>query len=114
MKALRVIALSFSYTLLFTLAVNAQSIPALAGSLQLTLSTNNPLPGQSVTISAQSYDIDINSANVTWSANGKTTQQGIGLTTLQVQAPALGKKVLVSVTATTPAGRAVSGTITIQ
>jgi hypothetical protein len=111
--------LIFAFSILFagwriTFVTNAQGLPSAAGSgIDLTASTDNPVPGQNVTITARSYSIDINSAKVSWSVNGTTKQSAIGATTLVVQAPTLGKKIGVVVTATTPTGSTVSGSITL-
>lgn len=92
----------------------AQSVPISVGGLDLSLSTANPTPGQKETVTARSYSIDINSATVTWTIAGKVVQKGVGLTTLDIKAPALGKNMVVSVSAVTPGGTSVSSSIIIQ
>src|SRR5579872_3632858 len=72
--------------------VQAQSIPVSIGGLELTASTDNPAPGETVTITAASYSADINSANITWKVNGVQAQKGTGSDTFSVAAPDLGKK----------------------
>jgi hypothetical protein len=57
--------------------------------------------------------LDINNANISWSINGKNTQSGTGLTTLEVNAPALGGRLSVRVSATTPEGTTVSSSIVV-
>jgi hypothetical protein len=101
------------YCLLFTLATHAQSIPSSITGITLTSSSDNPAPGQTVTITAASYSFDINSATVTWTVNGKQTQKGIGLLTLDVAAPALGKKTTVDISAVLPNGSSFSNSMVI-
>jgi hypothetical protein len=91
----------------------SQTIPSGINSLTLTPSSNNPIPGQTVTITAVSYSFDINSATVIWTVNGKQVQKGIGSTILNVTAPSLGKKTTVDVTAVTPSSGSFTGSITM-
>ena len=81
--------------------------------LVLSVSDDNPVPKQKVTLTLRSYSLDINTAKVSWYVNGALTQSGIGLTDLEVTAPALGKKTIVRVTATTPEGRNSTETLEI-
>src|SRR4051812_8413938 len=74
----------------------AQTAPS---GLELSPTISNPIPGQSVTITARSYNIDINSSNLTWTSGGKTLLKGIGANELTVTAPALGKTITISVAA---------------
>jgi hypothetical protein len=64
-------------------------------------------------VDARSYSFDINSAMVTWTVGNTVVKKAIGLTTLDVKAPALGKKTTVRVTATTPSGVVYSSSVTI-
>lgn len=88
-------------------------IPSSAGGLELSASTDNPVPGQTVTITARSYALDINSAKVSWIINGTTAKNSVGATILEVKAPNLGKTLSIKVSATTPEGRTEVGTITV-
>lgn len=96
----------------FAIQASAQ-IPVSTGGLELSVSSNNPVPGQKVTLTARSYAIDINSARISWKINGKQDVNAVGATTLEVTAPALGKKLTVEVTATTPEGRVVAASTII-
>lgn len=100
---LRIILLTLSIVAGVQIA-QAQGIPNTVGGLDLTPSISNPAPGQSVKITARSYSVDINSATLTWAADGKTIEKGIGSTVVTVKAPALGKRLTIDVTATTPDG----------
>ncbi len=94
-------------------SAHAQAIPTGQGGLDLTASSDNPIPGQVVTITAKSYSTDINSAKITWSVNGKAVQSGIGVTSLDVNAPPLGSKLNVVVSAVTNNGAPFSNSIVI-
>ncbi|MEI7463045.1 MAG: hypothetical protein WCK03_01450 [Candidatus Taylorbacteria bacterium] len=97
---------------LFTSRTIAQGIP-MSDGLNITLSTDNPLPGQVVSITVNSYGDDISAAKMVWSVNGKVVKNEIGLNTIDVNAPALGAKLEVTITATTPDGSVVRGSTTI-
>ncbi|MEK7609907.1 MAG: hypothetical protein AAB470_02185 [Patescibacteria group bacterium] len=97
---------------LFTSITSAQ-VPISVGGLELTASSDNPVPGQTVTITARSYIVDINTAKISWIINGKTEQNATGATTLKVVAPDLGKKLNVDVSATTPEGRNIKASIVV-
>ncbi|MES2314614.1 MAG: hypothetical protein V4524_01605 [Patescibacteria group bacterium] len=91
----------------------AQGLPENATAIVLTPSTDNPVPGQTMTIKAQSYTFDINSATIVWTVDGKQVQKGIGAISLDVKAPNLGKKITVAITAVTANGIRYNNTITI-
>ena len=99
--------------ILNTPVAHAQGVPISVDSIELSASTDNPAPGQMVTITAVSYSADINSAKISWSVNGTIKQSAPGATTLSVQAPALGKKLNIVVTAVTTEGRTISGSILV-
>jgi hypothetical protein len=96
----------------FTITAHAQ-IPASIGGLELTLSTASPIPGQTVTITARSYTIDINTAKVSWYVDGKLIKSTVGDTVYELKAPALGKKLAIDVTATDPQGTTVRSSVTL-
>ena len=99
--------------LLFAISAHAQGVPASISSITLSASTDNPIPGQKVTITAVSYSFDINSATIIWSINGKQVQKGIGLTTYDAKAPALGKRTTINVSAVVPDGSHFDNSITL-
>lgn len=102
------------YCLLITVrSASAQSIPADVGGLSVTASTDNPAPGQEVTLTAESYIINMDSANIVWSAGGQIIASGAGKTSVTVAAPASGKELAISVTATAPNGTSLGGSITL-
>jgi hypothetical protein len=92
----------------------AQSIPTTMTGLNITASTDYPIPGQLVKITARSYSADINSSKISWVVNGKTELTGTGANVLEVTAPALGKKTTVTVSAITTDGNTLRGSITIN
>ncbi len=83
---------------------HAQGVPVGANGLDISISTDNPIPEQNLTITAKSYSIDINSATITWTVDGKVVQKGIGMITLDIKAPVLGKEKKVLVTAVSSNG----------
>lgn len=93
-------------------AISAQDLSG--GGLVLTPSIYSPKPGQQVTITLKSFSMDVNAASVTWTAGGKTIASGIGATTATVDAPKLGGKLIVNVTATSPDGTSLSSSMTVN
>lgn len=108
-------SLTVIFLILFSFGqiVLAQGLPVGPG-LDITASTNNPVPGQKVTITVRSYSIDINTSTIVWSLDGKVVSKGIGLTTYEVIAPTLGKKINVNISVTTANGQNISGTIGVS
>ncbi|MBA3733103.1 hypothetical protein H0W91_01870 [Patescibacteria group bacterium] len=66
--------------LFFPVNLKAQ---ALGSDIEVTISPENPGPNQSVYASVVSYSTNINTANITWKINGKTSLKGIGEKTFQ-------------------------------
>jgi hypothetical protein len=92
---------------------HAQGVPVGANGIDLTISNDNPRPEEKFTVTAKSYSIDINSATITWTIDGKVAQKGIGLVSLETKAPTLGKEKKVSATAVTTSGLSFSNSIVI-
>jgi len=101
------------FLFLSTLETRAQNLPVGPG-LDVSVSTNTPIPGQEVTITVRSYSIDINSSTITWTVEGKTVQKGTGLTTYKVIAPSLGKKITVNITVVTASGQTITGSVSVS
>jgi len=101
------------FSLFFSFDTQAQGVPATGAGIYISASSDSPAPGQEITLTARSYSIDINSANITWTIAGKVAQKGIGLTSLEIVAPALGKTLDVTITATTAGGTTLSDSIKI-
>jgi len=110
MKAL--FAFTFIF-LIFAFAVSAQGVPTSIQGIDLRLSTENPVPEQQITVTAESYTSDLNSASVIWTLNGLLYQKGTGITAIQVQAPALGKKLRVEIIASVTGGKELKANIDI-
>jgi hypothetical protein len=81
----------------------------------LTISTDpaEPAPGQSISVSIESYSTDLNAASIVWLVDGKNYAQGIGKTSVNVTAPVIGKTMKVTVAVKTVEGREVKKEITV-
>ncbi len=112
-KGFCVASFSVAFTLGFGLTGTHAQVPVAGNDLTITASKTTPAPGENVTITVRSYSIDINSATISWSVNGVSQKRGVGLTTLSLTAPALGKSATVAVSATTGDGAIVRGTLTV-
>lgn len=70
----------------------------LGSDLSVDIVPSNPQPGQTVTLTAKSYSVDINQATLSWNYNGKAIAQGVGKTSVSVVAPNAGVPAVVTVT----------------
>jgi hypothetical protein len=109
----RCVSLIVLYIIFSISTAHAQIAPLATSGLVLSASPNNPSPGQMVTITARSYSANIDSAKITWSVNGETVQNDVGITKLEVKAPQLGQKLKIIATAITTGGTNLTNSITI-
>lgn len=103
-------------SILFALVSIIVIVHAQSATIDLSLSTNplNPIPGQQVTVSAQSYSTDLNQATMVWTYNNKIVASGTGITEVTVQAPASGSTGVIAVTASGGAFDATVANITLR
>ena len=101
------------FSLFFSSVTFAQTVPASVGGLDLSMSSSNPVPGQTITVTVRSYVEDIRGSTVVWIVEGKERRRGHGADTVEVTAPALGKKVAVGVVVIAPSGKQLAESITI-
>jgi hypothetical protein len=101
---------SLSLCALAALAVlSASSVPsaaraASASSILVDMVPENPAPGESVTITLNSYANNLDSVLVSWSVNGKSLSSGIGKKSFSLTAPAAGTETSVIATVGLPDG----------
>lgn len=88
--------------------VSAQGLPQ---DIDITLYPSEPKPGQSVTATAQSFGMDLNSSTVTWTYNGTTLSVGTGKTSVVFTAPSSSTVATLSVSASGQGGTASSSLI---
>ncbi len=96
MKTLRFFLLFVFLVPIFSFA---QSIPGIANPVSIIMEPTNPGPGDTVTLSAQSSSFDVNSATLTWTANGSVVAKGTGQKTITLSAGGLGKKTVIGLSA---------------
>lgn len=113
-SVLKYIFLPASCFFLLASSLHAQVAPIIPGGLEISASSNAPVPGQKVTLTAQSYITDIRGAMVTWTVNGKVVKKGVGENILEVTAPALGGKLTIVVNASTPEHPKLENTIVVS
>ena len=90
---------SFIFTLSTPLISSAQITPKLENVIILDVTPSNPGPREQVTISAESFSIDLNTATISWFINGALKQQSIGVTSFQFTTGDLGSSTKVDVAA---------------
>ncbi len=100
------------FFMVLTPPVSAQGVPVTPG-IDLSSSIQSPSPGQNITISAKSYNTDLNSTTLIWSINGTEIKRGVGATTLNTTAPLAGKINNVSVTAIALDGTRLTGSLSL-
>ncbi len=83
-------------------------------NIYIDMSVDYPAPNQEITLTAKSHILDLNSINITWTVDGKTTKSGIGQYILKLQSPPLGKKNIIKVSATGPGSQIYTDSIDIQ
>lgn len=113
LSLLTIIFVSIFAVSIHPVGVGAQGISGAIDTVNLVSSVNSPNPGETITITAKSYSIDIDAANITWTAGGKTIAKGIGLTNIDVKAPSLGKTLTVNISAVAADGSVNTNQISI-
>nr|MBA3551211.1 hypothetical protein [Patescibacteria group bacterium] len=95
---------------------HAQLLQDLPGSnpIQITVTPQNPRPGQKVTISLRSFSVDLERSEVTWGINGVVLQKGQALTSFIVTAGKSGTEQTVNVAVTTVNGSTLTQSVTIR
>lgn len=72
------------------LSAAAQIVPGVSEPITLVLSPDIPKPNGEFTVRAQSFSVDLDSALISWSIDGKETQRGVGLKELSARAGGAG------------------------
>ncbi len=104
---------------LFTLTFIAIVVPAISFAQvndQISVSTDpiNPGANQSVTVTLQSYSLDLQSSEIDWSLDGKRMKGGIGNNTFTFTTKSIGSPSTVSVTVIPIGVPQITKTITIN
>jgi hypothetical protein len=109
-------------SLIFSAVFLLSSLPAISyaqfsspgGELDLAASTDNPEPGQTVSLTLRSFRTNINAATISWNIDGKVQKKGVGETKIDVVTPPLGKATVIRVTVTTIDGKTFTTSLTIR
>lgn len=93
----------FTATLFSTLFVAEVAFGQTVPGTGVNVSTNprNPSPGDSVTISIESFSTDLNRAVIRWDVNGALYREGLGVKNIVITAPGVGSSAVVNVSAKT-------------
>lgn len=79
--------------------LSAQSgFPFTEASASIVASSQNPKPGDLVTLKVESYSLDIPTSKISWYTNGRLLAQGEGAAETQITAGALGSETRIVVT----------------
>lgn len=74
-------------------------------SILVNVAPETPSPGETVTITLNSYTSNLDSVSISWAINGKTSAAGIGKKSFAVTAPEAGKELRVSAELALPDGK---------
>lgn len=110
------IAFAFLTVLSFGLGAHtlfAQSVTA-GTELSMALFPEHPRPGEAITVSVESYNIDLNRADMRWFVNDKLVKAGIGEKSLETVAGRAGELLEVRVVALGENGSVYSASITLR
>lgn len=91
----------------------AQSQPPIDG-VSIKTSPETPAPNTSTSVILESYNTDLNNANIVWTVDNKVISKGIGITNLKIIAPPIGKVVNIFASITTVEGREIKKGINIK
>ena len=90
----------FLAVLFFSAAGNVHAQIPTAGDISISVSPTNPGPLEDVTISIQSYSVNIPAADIEWSVDGKSEVGGIGQSNHTITTKNIGSPTTVRVTIT--------------
>ncbi len=113
-----IISLSTIYCLLPTF-IHAQLSPEqaleqLTQTVSIKMSPQYPGPNSNVNISIESFSTDLDTSKITWSVDGATKSEGVGIKDLSLQTSASGKSVTVSILIEPQIGTSFIKTVIIQ
>jgi hypothetical protein len=106
-KTLAVLSITIFLSLFFVLRVKAE------GDTTIALSPENPGPKTVVTLTLESYTMNIDTATVVWQVNGKAILKGIGEKSLKVKTGNVGESSRITVSITSASGDSITQEITI-
>jgi len=109
-----IIFFSFAFFLYTPPYVTAQIVPKLENVIVLDVNPTYPGPNERVTISAESFSIDLNNSTISWFINGILEQQSVGETSFQFTTGELGSSTKIDVVAEVDTGSLEAEQITIR
>jgi hypothetical protein len=81
-------------------------------NLSISISPESPAPGDQVTVSLQSFSLDLDRSTITWSVNGRQKQTEVGLKTYYLQAGTAGTPMTASARIETREGTVINKEVT--
>lgn len=100
-----------------TQAILAQDFSSvLSGTADVAVDFNPPTPGpnQSVTATASSYSVDLDSSSIAWFVDGKMQKTGTGLTSFSFVTGGVGQTTTIDVVVNTQNGQVIKKTFTLK
>lgn len=118
MKKLQPTCIFFVFLFVFLFSVpesafmQSTNLGLTSGSIQIQMTPSNPRPGQTVTLSLNTFSIDVERSNISWYENGSLVSSGLGVTSFSSTAGNIGStktvRVVVQQTGTSPIEKTVS------
>jgi hypothetical protein len=98
---------------LFPAITMAQGVPGISDPMTVSLFPENPRPNDTVTVTVQSFSVDLDATLITWTVNGKKITSAVGQKSFSLNAGTLGSISRVDVSATAP-GISVAKSVVIR
>ncbi|MCR4311536.1 MAG: hypothetical protein NUV54_03175 [Candidatus Taylorbacteria bacterium] len=110
--AIFIFMLSFSVTPLY--AQQLQSLGNASGSVFVTANPSRPRPHQTVTVTIESYAMDLDRSTISWYLNSTLKQEALGKKTFTFQTGLLGSVSSILIVIEPPSGAPVQETLVIH
>ena len=104
----------FSFLLIVLINTLTAQAQVLTPDFSLSSIPENPDPSSQVSISVQSYSVNLNQTTITWKYNGSVIASGLGKTSITLISPAAGKTATVSASMTPTGFDTVSASLILR
>lgn len=111
---LKTIVFIFILGFIFNPTLSFAQAPTPVDGVNISVDPENPIPGKQANVKVESYNTDLNNANIVWTVDNKVISKGIGITNLKIIAPPIGKVINIFATINTVEGREIKKGINIK
>lgn len=111
---LKTIVFIFILGFIFNPTISIAQTPTPIDGVSISIDPEVPAPGKQAIVKLESYNTDLNSANIVWQVDNKIVSEGVGITKLNIVAPPIGKVISIFALITTAEGNEVKKGINIK